>query len=79
MLYNFESMFDKFDGDSRISVPYNTMPMNTCRNYPSFSFSSPGPILQQKAMMFAKQFPNESETFTASSGWLDRWKKRHVS
>ncbi|XP_012221253.2 jerky protein homolog-like [Linepithema humile] len=36
-----------------------------------------GPILQQKAIMFAKQFPNESETFTASSGWLDRWKKRH--
>ncbi|XP_046737740.1 jerky protein homolog-like [Diprion similis] len=36
-----------------------------------------GPILQAKAMMLAKQFPDESETFTASCGWLDRWKKRH--
>lgn len=29
-------------------------------------------------MMLAKQFPDESETFTASCGWLDRWKKRHA-
>ncbi|XP_051153380.1 jerky protein homolog-like [Leptopilina boulardi] len=36
-----------------------------------------GTILQGKAMMIAKQFPEESETFTASVGWLDRWKKRH--
>ncbi|XP_043465305.1 jerky protein homolog-like [Leptopilina heterotoma] len=36
-----------------------------------------GTILQGKALMIAKQFPDESETFTASVGWLDRWKKRH--
>lgn len=28
--------------------------------------------------MLAKQFPEERETFTASSGWLDRWKKRQA-
>lgn len=28
-------------------------------------------------MILAKQFPDESDTFTASSGWLDRWKRRH--
>lgn len=35
-----------------------------------------GPILQQKALMISRQFP-EADQFTASSGWLDRWKKRY--
>lgn len=35
-----------------------------------------GPILQQKAIMISKQFP-ETDRFTGSSGWLDRWKKRY--
>ncbi|XP_030747800.1 jerky protein homolog-like [Sitophilus oryzae] len=34
-----------------------------------------GPILQQKAIMISKQFP-ETDRFTGSSGWLGRWKKR---
>ncbi|XP_024875302.1 jerky protein homolog-like [Temnothorax curvispinosus] len=40
-------------------------------------FPRSGSILQEKAMMLAKHFPNESDTFTASSGWPERWKKRH--
>lgn len=35
-----------------------------------------GPILQQKAIMISRQFP-ETHSFTGSSGWLDRWKKRY--
>lgn len=35
-----------------------------------------GPILQQKAILISRQFP-EADQFTASSGWLDRWKKRY--
>ena len=32
-------------------------------------------ILQTKALYFAKQF--DADNFTASDGWLDRWKTRH--
>lgn len=35
-----------------------------------------GPILQEKALSFAKKVAN-TESFSASTGWLDRWKKRH--
>lgn len=35
-----------------------------------------GPILQQKAILISRQFP-EADQFVASSGWLDRWKKRY--
>lgn len=35
-----------------------------------------GPILQEKAVFFRNQF-KEGEDFTASVGWLDRWKKRY--
>lgn len=35
-----------------------------------------GPILQQKAVLMSKEFPETSQ-FTASAGWLDRWKKRY--
>lgn len=36
-----------------------------------------GPFLQQKAMLLSKEFPDEAETFTASEGWLSRWKRRY--
>jgi transposase-like protein len=35
-----------------------------------------GPILQAKALEFHKHFNEGEEKFTASIGWLDRWKKR---
>lgn len=35
-----------------------------------------GPMLQAKALDFHKMF-DDGEDFTASSGWLDRWKKRY--
>ena len=35
-----------------------------------------GPVLQSKALELHKHF-NEGEEFTASSGWLERWKKRY--
>lgn len=35
-----------------------------------------GPILQSKALELHRNF-NEGEEFTASSGWLERWKKRY--
>lgn len=36
-----------------------------------------GPILQEKALSLNKMIPNGDPTFTASQGWLDRWKHRH--
>nr|XP_016847311.1 PREDICTED: jerky protein homolog-like isoform X1 [Anolis carolinensis] len=36
-----------------------------------------GPILQQKALHFRKEFNEGDPDFTASVGWLDRWKKRY--
>lgn len=36
-----------------------------------------GPILQQKALHFRKEFDEGEPDFTASVGWLDRWKKRY--
>uniref|UniRef100_A0A1B6GQ91 HTH CENPB-type domain-containing protein n=2 Tax=Cuerna arida TaxID=1464854 RepID=A0A1B6GQ91_9HEMI len=37
-----------------------------------------GPILQKKALHFYNEFKGEGEPdFTASSGWLDRWKHRY--
>lgn len=36
-----------------------------------------GPIIQQKALSLNKQLPHGDPSFTASQGWLDRWKKRH--
>lgn len=37
-----------------------------------------GPILQEKALKFYQDFKEEGEPeFTASSGWLDRWKQRY--
>ncbi|XP_066248165.1 jerky protein homolog-like [Euwallacea similis] len=42
----------------------------------SKGISLSGPILQQKALMISRHFP-EIDQFTASSGWLDRWKKRY--
>ena len=35
-----------------------------------------GPMLQEKALDFHKMF-YAGKDFTSSSGWLDRWKKRH--
>lgn len=35
-----------------------------------------GPTLQSKALELHKNF-NEGDEFTASSGWLERWKKRY--
>ena len=34
-----------------------------------------GPILQQKALHFRNEFNEGDPHFTASVGWLDRWKK----
>ncbi|XP_028660410.1 jerky protein homolog-like [Erpetoichthys calabaricus] len=34
-----------------------------------------GPILQQKALHFRNEFNEGNPDFTASVGWLDRWKK----
>ncbi|XP_066257537.1 jerky protein homolog-like [Euwallacea similis] len=42
----------------------------------SKGMSLSGPILQQKALMISRHFL-EIDQFTASSGWLDRWKKRY--
>lgn len=36
-----------------------------------------GPMLQAKALEFHKKFKDGEEKFTASEGWLDRWKKRY--
>ncbi|XP_042315488.1 jerky protein homolog-like [Sceloporus undulatus] len=36
-----------------------------------------GPILQQKALHFQKEFDEGDLGFTASVGWLDRWKRRY--
>lgn len=36
-----------------------------------------GPILQEKALTFQKEFEDGEQDFTASVGWLDRWKKRY--
>lgn len=36
-----------------------------------------GPLLQEKALQFYKQIEGENSDFTASDGWLDRWKKRY--
>lgn len=35
-----------------------------------------GPLLQEKAIQFKKQIKGDDGEFTASDGWLDRWKKR---
>ena len=35
-----------------------------------------GPILQEKALQFKRQIEGEDSEFTASDGWLDRWKKK---
>lgn len=34
-----------------------------------------GPILQEKALFFRNKLEEGEKDFTASSGWLDRWKK----
>ena len=36
-----------------------------------------GPMLQSKALQFFNRFKDGEEEFTASIGWLDRWKKRY--
>uniref|UniRef100_A0A1B6ERC5 HTH CENPB-type domain-containing protein n=1 Tax=Cuerna arida TaxID=1464854 RepID=A0A1B6ERC5_9HEMI len=37
-----------------------------------------GPILQEKALKFYEEFKEEGDSgFTASNGWLDRWKQRY--
>ena len=36
-----------------------------------------GPMLQQKALKFREEFKEGDPNFTASVGWLDRWKKRY--
>ena len=36
-----------------------------------------GPILKEKALWFHKQLHPEDHSFTASEGWLNRWKNRH--
>lgn len=38
-----------------------------------------GPILQEKALFFRKEFEEGDEKFTASVGWFDKWKKDMVS
>lgn len=36
-----------------------------------------GPILKEKALFFRNELKEGDNTFTASEGWLDRWKKRY--
>ena len=36
-----------------------------------------GPMLKEKAIEFAKEL--SAESFQASEGWLDKWKKRWVN
>ncbi|XP_050498761.1 tigger transposable element-derived protein 2-like [Diabrotica virgifera virgifera] len=36
-----------------------------------------GPIIQETALKLNKMLPDCEPNFTASQGWLDRWKKRH--
>ena len=37
-----------------------------------------GPIVKEKAIWFYQQLnPDDNRTFTASGGWLQRWKKRY--
>ena len=37
-----------------------------------------GPIVKEKALWFHQQLnPDDDRTFTASEGWLQRWKNRH--
>lgn len=36
-----------------------------------------GPMLQSKALEFHDIFKDGEDTFTASDGWLDRWKKKY--
>ena len=40
-------------------------------------FISSGPILKEKALWLDKQLHPEDHSFTASEGWLNRWKIRH--
>ena len=34
-------------------------------------------MLQEEALIIAKQLGEDAANFTASNGWLDRWKKRY--
>lgn len=36
-----------------------------------------GPLLQEKALVFHKEFNEGESDFTASIGWINRWKKRY--
>lgn len=36
-----------------------------------------GPLLHEKALKFKLEIEGESGEFTASDGWIDRWKKRY--
>ncbi len=36
-----------------------------------------GPMLQEEALIIAKQLGEDAADFTASNVWLDRWKKRY--
>jgi hypothetical protein len=36
-----------------------------------------GPIIKEKALILIRKMRVSNEEFTASEGWLNRWKKRH--
>lgn len=36
-----------------------------------------GPVLQNKALQLNQQYGENKKNFSASTGWLDRWKKRY--
>ncbi len=36
-----------------------------------------GPFLRARATILSKQFPDEAKNFSASEGWLSRWKSRY--
>jgi hypothetical protein len=36
-----------------------------------------GPIIKEKALILIRKMGGSNEEFTASEGWLNRWKKRH--
>ena len=46
----------------------------TCRNS---NIPVSGPMLQEEALLIAQRLGEDTVNFSASNGWLDRWKKRY--
>lgn len=78
---NLENFFKSHIGD-RKSMKNPDFPKTNEATYVWFQqqrnkgMSLSGPIIQAKAEILAKKFPEEAEKFKASEGWLHRFKER---